>query len=582
MGVNHLEQIIGSQIVEKVIPELWSGLKLKYKEHTFRKEEELKVIYQEYLSYSYEKYSQIKTLLYSNEPQSIYSFYEPMKLSINGNKVDLEDSMEAATRKRKIIISGTGGIGKSMMMKKMYLDFIQQDTFIPVFVELKNTNGQSLEDLIFDALTTLHLRITRDEFHQTLEFGRYAFFFDGYDEVKFEFLSKLSNEIIDFSDKYNTNIYVVSSRPSDNFIGWQTFTRYNIEPLTKNQVISLLNKLSYHEEIKKQFIIEVEDKLFETHRTFMEIPLLLTLMLMTYNKSATIPDDYTEFYSNCFSALFNQHDATKTGFRRSHKTSLSESRFKKILTFVAAQSYLNKEVDITKDKLVKYINQFDKMIDADSFIDDAVNSVCMLILDGNTYKFSHRSFQEYFAGCYLIEKDDDFLVNNLSVWIRKKYINFDNERAFIDTLFSNSEERLFRYVLNPIIEEFYGKYSNYSAGQLIEEFIMRITINNQMRVNGCTYDQKKVFYDSLSRYLSRTFGNQKENRINYSRTHINFSEGEYDLQLMDSEMKANFINIISNSDEKYYLIGDILTLFQKKEIVQKKYFRDKEILEFEI
>ena len=98
MGVNHLEQIIGSQIVEKVIPELWSGLKLKYKEHTFRKEEELKVIYQEYLSYSYEKYSQIKTLLYSNEPQSIYSFYEPMKLSINGNKVDLEDSMEAATR----------------------------------------------------------------------------------------------------------------------------------------------------------------------------------------------------------------------------------------------------------------------------------------------------------------------------------------------------------------------------------------------------------------------------------------------------------------------------------------------------
>lgn len=577
-----MEQIVGGQIVEKVIPELWRGLKSKYKEHSFKKEEEFKIIYQKYLSYSYEKYSQIKTLLYSNEPQSIFSFYEPMKLSLNGSKGDLEDSMEAAYRKRKIIISGTGGIGKSMMMKKMYLDFIQQDTFIPVFVELKNTNGQSIEDLIFDALTTLHLRITIDEFRQTLEFGRYAFFFDGYDEVKFEFLSKLSKEIIDFSDKYNTNIYVVSSRPSDNFIGWQTFTRYDIEPLTKNQAISLLNKLSYHDEIKKQFIIEVEDKLFDTHQTFMEIPLLLTLMLMTYNKSATIPDDYTEFYSNCFSALFNQHDATKTGFRRSHKTSLGESRFKKILTFVAAQSYLKNEVDMTKDKLVKYINKFDKVIDADSFVDDAVNAVCMLILDGNTYKFSHRSFQEYFAGCYLIEKDDDFLVNYLSMWLKNMHIDFESERAFVDTLFSNSEERLFKHVLFPIVEEFSEKYSSYSVDQLIEEFIMEIKIDKEMKISGFSYDKRKLFYDSLSRYLSRTLGNQKELRFNYSWVQVKFSPGEYNFRSMDPQKKSNLISSISNSDAKYFVIGDILHLIQKKEIIQKKYFRGKEVLEFEI
>ncbi len=55
---------------------------------------------------------------------------------------------------------------------------------------------------------------------------------------------------------------------------------------------------------------------------YFENPLLLSIMLITYQDSALIPVQLHNFYSSAFDALFFRHDATKAGFRRPTKTEM--------------------------------------------------------------------------------------------------------------------------------------------------------------------------------------------------------------------------------------------------------------------
>jgi len=75
--------------------------------------------------------------------------------------------------------------------------------------------------------------------------------------------------------------------------------------------LSLIRKLDYNQDIKQKFLTEVENKLFEKYETFASNPLLLTIMLMTFDQYAEIPEKIHLFYQECFQALYSRHDASK-------------------------------------------------------------------------------------------------------------------------------------------------------------------------------------------------------------------------------------------------------------------------------
>ncbi|HGR7302491.1 TPA: NTPase, partial [Streptococcus pneumoniae] len=62
------------------IPKIYQKLKQIYNDLQFKTEEELGVVYQEYLQFTYKKYSTVKTLLYKNEGKFLYDFYEHVYL----------------------------------------------------------------------------------------------------------------------------------------------------------------------------------------------------------------------------------------------------------------------------------------------------------------------------------------------------------------------------------------------------------------------------------------------------------------------------------------------------------------------
>lgn len=69
----------------------------------------------------------------------------------------------------------------------------------------------------------------------------------------------------------------------------------DIDLLSLSQAKTMIEKLEYDNDTKIEFIKALEDSLFKTHYSFASIPLLLTIMFLTFNQHADIPEKNMSF-----------------------------------------------------------------------------------------------------------------------------------------------------------------------------------------------------------------------------------------------------------------------------------------------
>ena len=450
------------------IPKIYQKLKQIYNDLQFKTEEELGVVYQEYLQFTYKKYSTVKTLLYKNEGKFLYDFYEHVYLDDNNSDLIETSSTELIFEKTSnVILTGTGGIGKSMLVKHIFINQVQQATSIPIFIELKSLNESDfseneLVDFIYQEVQNHHLNLEKKYFKATLEAGRYTIIFDGLDEVNPSKRSWLDKEIKEFVTLYNSNRYVLSSRPSEEFIGWNQFAEYEIKKLNKEQALALIDKLNYDEKVKRRFYRELKDHLYDTHESFASIPLLLTIMLMTYEAGASIPNNLTDFYNQAFYTLYQRHDASKSGYKRELKAKLTPEEFRNILAYIGLKTFFEGKVDFDRttldDIITKYCLKNNLELKTNDIVYDATHSACMMLQEGVSLKFSHRSFQEYFAAVGVNQLDDKLQKQILIRWSEADRNNIRSHRTFMNALFTIQKERTFKNLCIPIIESMDKKY----------------------------------------------------------------------------------------------------------------------------
>ena len=459
--------IIEKEVITN-IPKIYQKLKQIYKDLQFKTEEELGVVYQNYLKFTYDKYSKVKTLLYKNEGKFIYDFYEHVYLSSSDlEKLETDNTEQIFNKSSNIILTGTGGIGKSMLVKHIFINQIQQATSIPIFVELKSLNDfefldNRLVDFIYQEIRNHHLDLEKQYFEVTLNAGRYTIIFDGLDEVNPSKRSWLDREIKEFVTLYNENRYILSSRPSEEFIGWNQFIEYEISKMDKVQALALINKLNYDEKVKKRFYKELKGHLYDTHKSFASIPLLLTIMLMTYEAGASIPNNLTDFYNQAFYTLYQRHDASKSGYKRELKAKLTPEEFRNILAYIGLKTFFEGKVDFDRttldDIITKYCLKYNLELKTNDIVYDATHSACMMLQEGVSLKFSHRSFQEYFAAVGVNQLDDKLQKQILIRWSEADRNNIRSHRTFMNALFTIQKERTFKNLCIPIIESMDEKY----------------------------------------------------------------------------------------------------------------------------
>lgn len=468
---------------------MYKSVTSKFNKLSFNNEEKFGIVYFDYLEKVSDKYSKIKTLLYKNTPKNLYSFFEPMNLKCDLHIVkDTRDSSNIVNINKKLFITGTGGMGKSMLMKHILLDTINKETYIPIFIELKNLNNhleESFLQFIYDSISQIKINMTLEQFEYTLYLGNYLFLLDGLDEIDPQIINNVENQLKSFIDKYDGNHFIVSSRPSDTFIGWNEFHEYKLEPLSKKQAVLLISKLEYDTEIKRKFQKQLKNSLYENHESFASIPLLLTIMLITYTDGGEIPTNLIGFYEQAYVALFYQHDASKSGFTRNMKTKniLDIEQFKQIFSYVAFKSFFSSNIDVKKDDLYNYLKRYKQRenieFSSSDYIHDADKSVYLLVREGNSFKFSHRSFQEYFAALYVERLNDSDQIKLFRAWIDKDLRVIHGNNVFIDTLLYKQEKRLIENLIFPIITNFENYFKNIlenSYENLYEECISKVSV----------------------------------------------------------------------------------------------------------
>lgn len=507
-------------ILEKYSEPIIKGVVKISKDEWEKFKVEFDIAFIKYIKNSYDKYSKIKTLLYRTEPKYIYDFFEvPTLEKGHGHFIKADNANDILDISRFIIIQGTGGIGKSTLMKHLFISELQNKDLIPIFIELKDindcTNEYEISDIIFEKLSDLGSKLNKDYLEYALKSGCFLFLLDGYDEILTDKKDYFFKRLDSFCDKYSKNYYVISSRPYSEFVEFQRFTVLSTCSLNKGQAISLVKRIEFDEDIKERFIKALDDGLYEKHESFASNPLLLNIMLMTFDNYAEIPEKLHLFYSNAFETLYSKHDATKAGYKRELHSMLSYDTFKKVFSYFCFITYAQGKIEFSYDDLVttfKRVSISKVVFEIDDYIYDLVNSLCVLYRDGLNYKFAHRSFQEYFTAVFLKELSDEAMKQMGLQLIKKDPFRVSNDDVF-DMLYDMAEERFEQNILLPALKEyeqnctFDNKYDFYFRGIVYK---LRFGSNHTdgkivlwlNRENA--EDMSEFIYQSTNHYIVRT------------------------------------------------------------------------------
>lgn len=447
--------------IDKYGKTIYNAIKEKGKKEWKKFKVDINIAFNSYYQKSYEKYSRVKTVLYKTEPQPLYRFFEKPYLQKGDDPEFLVDNANSVLDiSNFIIIRGTGGIGKSTLMKHLFICELKEKNLIPVFIELKDINSLNgdydIIEFFFKKFNDIGGDFDLAAIEYSLSQGYFLFLLDGYDEIYSTQRDEFFKKFDAFCDRYPENSYVISSRPFDEFISLQRFTVLTAMPFTKEQAKSLIKHIPYDKDTKERFIKQLDIELYDKHKSFSSNPLLLSIMLLTFENYAEIPDKLHLFYANAFETLFEKHDATKSGYKREFRSKLPFDKFKKVFSMFCFVTYLKGKITFTRDQIFRFIEEVSKKtfsFNTEDFIYDLTNSLCVMHIDGTEYSFTHRSFQEYFTAFFLLNQPDEIYEK-----CGLELIHRDSRRAEKDSVFpmlrDMEEVRYERNILLPLLNEF--------------------------------------------------------------------------------------------------------------------------------
>mgnify|MGYP004598226233 CR=1 FL=1 len=461
--------------------------------------------YRTYLNRAREKHSKKKTFLYEMQ-RDFYGFFVCNDVKRretvyrgehrNDKKDDRViknaciDSFEE--ERRFIVLSGTGGMGKSMMMTHFMLDTIDKNKEtgkVPVFVLLRDYNPAAgdLIDFIFGELKRHDMDLHLSDLVELLQSGKGVILFDGLDEIKSENCRRFYKEMENLADSYPEASYIVSSRPTMNFRGLSRFTVYDLQPFSQEQAVEMVGKLDQSvvdPVIQKDFIQDLKCNRFgfdwRERMDFLGNPLFLTILLLAYEGNHDIPTERYLFYEQAYDAMAKKHDAAKA-LTREFATGLNSREFQNYFGEFCTITYEQEKYDFTPEEISAY---FQEVIEAneldttpEAFIEDVTGKICLIYKDGGKYYFIHRSFQEYFVAYFFSRQLEQRYGAVLDIFQRRD--SADHDSVVLPMLFDMEQNKTELCIIIPFLEQIFKDENDDEAYEHFLEYFYPIICYEQ-------------------------------------------------------------------------------------------------------
>lgn len=312
-------------------------------------------------------------------------------------------------------------MGKSTVMKWLFINAIKENKGIPIFIELRLLSEKnSLINEIINQINPLDKTISKSIMLKLISKGDFIFFFDGYDEIKVSEKKAVTKDISEFISKANKNQFIITSRPENVEGIFGDFQTFHIKPLTNAESYKLIEKIGDYNERSKALIKKLQESDLKNIKEFLKTPLLISLLYKKFEYRESIPFQKQEFYFEVFEALYKAHDLTKGTdyYIRPKESNLSFSDFYRVLRTLGFRSIQENELEYNKSVLLKLIEEIKLELpninyDSEALLNDLTMAVPLFQKEGLKYKWAHKSIQEYFAAEFICMDTKDEQVNIL-------------------------------------------------------------------------------------------------------------------------------------------------------------------------
>ena len=356
-----------------------------------------------------ERHSRARSFFHRADPEYLYKFYVPIGVRTKARRLPRVDCKPLFSVTNHVVIQGSGGCGKSTLTRHLLLDILRVRERIPVLVELRSLNQEwrPIVELISGGLADSGLALGPHAVTQGIKSGRFALLFDGFDELDESLRAKAAKEIRKCAVIGRDTWILVTSRPDEMFSGWSEFTIYQALPLSLDQAIDLVSKTPIEDDLRLKFTEDLRARLFKKHKSFLSNPLLLSIMLLTYQDAADIPKKLSVFYSQAYEALFQRHDAWKGAYKRPRKCDLDVHDFARLFAAFSLIAYDRRLFSFSSVDATSFIKKACSLtgisVPTEYYLADCTQAVCLLVQDGLQIAYSHRSFQEYFVARFIAD-----------------------------------------------------------------------------------------------------------------------------------------------------------------------------------
>lgn len=477
--------VLVKDIITRKVKQFEKNCKLKYNELLIPRENH----FIEYLDRAYDKYSIINTLVFNNSQRQFKELYVPQTIVKDVYLVDDKEPIKIdgfpvslMKKYKKILISDTVGMGKSTIMKRMFLDLIEQglkDVGIPIYIELNRLNkNNTILNQIQKELNSLSEEFDNDLLLRFIQTGGFVFFLDGYDEINADKIEVTQN-IKDFISKAGTkNYYILSSRPEEILASFGDFLSFKIQSLTTDEAFELLKKydLSKDKEVSQNLIKTLKTGNYNSIDEYLKNPLMVSLLFTAYNHKHIIPLKKHRFYRQVFDALYDAHKLVQGVEPHKKVSGLDIDDFSRVLKYVGYECLIKIGVQFDKDKILKSINRAkdyygNLQFSNSDFLNDLLTSVPLFIKDGTGYKWTHKSLMEYFAARFIadeVKQSQDIILSEIY-----KSVNFEKYVDMLDLYFDIDYKNFSKHITLPACEEFVEFYNNnlFKSSNLDHELI---------------------------------------------------------------------------------------------------------------
>ncbi|MBU5677896.1 hypothetical protein KQI88_15875 [Alkaliphilus sp. MSJ-5] len=437
----------------------------------------------EYLRRSYNKYLYMNTIVFKNQQKTIDDLYIPLTVSKRNIKPKVGYANILINKfpdnfiplYTKVLLIDNAGMGKSTIIKYLYLEAIKQNKGIPILIELRRLGQDDvIIDFITNEISNIRKKFDNDDVYNLIEGGEFIFFFDGYDEIVEESKGKITDALREFISKAEKNMFIISSREESSLSCFGDFQRFDIKPLRKEEAYDLICKYDNNGELSKQLITKLEnEENLKIINEFLTNPLMVSLLYKAFEYKSNVPYKKSIFYRQVYDALFEDHDRSKGGaYVHPKKSNLDIEDFYRILRILGFLT-LKEGITYSKEKLIEILKRSKQYATGiefkeNDFIYDITYSVPLLLKEGTEYKWIHKSFQEYFAASYICIDAKENQSKYLSQMISNK--KMDRYYNILDFCYDIDYKEFRKVIIYPTIKKFIEYYENSYTDEPYENY----------------------------------------------------------------------------------------------------------------